>query len=170
MQRTDTQPWYKQFWPWFLVLFPVVVVIMSVAKLVVAQNNQVHLVQDDYYKDGLAINQSLAEQELAEQRGIDARLSDNERQIDVLLTEQGHIYSGDQPLLLKLIHPVDSTKDLQLPLRVIPGADGQRRFVADLPRDLLQKRWYVELTSIDGENSWKLKQDFLITEPASAES
>ncbi|MFN2376686.1 MAG: FixH family protein [Candidatus Binatia bacterium] len=35
-QRTDSKPWYRQFWPWFLILLPATSVVFSFATLYVA--------------------------------------------------------------------------------------------------------------------------------------
>ncbi len=44
------KPWYKQFWPWFLIILPLSVVVASITTFVVFSNNKVSLVAEDYYK------------------------------------------------------------------------------------------------------------------------
>jgi len=66
----DTQPWYRQFWPWFLILLPASVVVAGLTTLVLANRHADDLVVDDYYKDGLAINRKLEKQQRADQQGI----------------------------------------------------------------------------------------------------
>lgn len=34
--RTDSRPWYRQFWPWFLILLPATSVVFSFATLYIA--------------------------------------------------------------------------------------------------------------------------------------
>lgn len=34
--RTDSKPWYRQFWPWFLIALPAISVIFSFATLYIA--------------------------------------------------------------------------------------------------------------------------------------
>ena len=53
-------PWYRQFWPWLLISIPLLTVIAGVATIWIASREPVALVHDDYYKEGLAINQNLA--------------------------------------------------------------------------------------------------------------
>lgn len=43
-QQLDTEPWYKQFWPWFIMGLPAIAVIASVATLLIAINNPDYLV------------------------------------------------------------------------------------------------------------------------------
>ena len=52
-------PWYKQFWPWFLITVPVLTVIMSGFLIHFATSGEDSLVIDDYYKEGKAINITL---------------------------------------------------------------------------------------------------------------
>lgn len=49
------KPWYKQFWPWFLIILPLTVVIWTVVTVIVFANNSVSLVTEDYYKKAKAL-------------------------------------------------------------------------------------------------------------------
>ncbi len=75
----DTQPWYRQFWPWFLIALPASVVVAALSTAYIANRDADDLVVQDYYKDGLAINRQLEKEERATQLGISAtlRFSDN---------------------------------------------------------------------------------------------
>ena len=54
------KPWYRQFWPWFLMALPGAAVIGGITTVIVATIDRDGLVKDDYYKEGLAINRDLA--------------------------------------------------------------------------------------------------------------
>ena len=69
------QPWYKQFWPWFLIAVPVITMVMGGVLLKLAISTQDSLVVDDYYKEGKAINASLAREREAKRRNITADVS-----------------------------------------------------------------------------------------------
>ncbi|MBT8069117.1 MAG: hypothetical protein HKP21_12920 [Xanthomonadales bacterium] len=43
----DTQPWYKQFWPWFIIALPASVVVASFFTLYLAVSNPDQLVVDE---------------------------------------------------------------------------------------------------------------------------
>lgn len=49
-QQLDDKPWYKQFWPWFIMALPMAAVIASIATLVIAIKNPDYLVveKSDY--------------------------------------------------------------------------------------------------------------------------
>lgn len=58
-------PWYRQRWPWFLIAGPAIVVVAGIVTVWLAIRSDDGLVADDYYKQGLAINQTLARTEQA---------------------------------------------------------------------------------------------------------
>ncbi|NNJ73016.1 MAG: nitrogen fixation protein FixH, partial [Enterobacterales bacterium] len=70
----DVEPWYKQFWPWFIMALPASAVIAGITTVVIAYKNADSLVVDDYYKEGKAINFRIARIKEAENRGYTASL------------------------------------------------------------------------------------------------
>jgi len=52
-------PWYKNFWPWFLIFFPSAAIIGCISLFFTAIGNGPDMVVDDYYKKGKAINLEL---------------------------------------------------------------------------------------------------------------
>lgn len=52
-------PWYRQRWPWLLMLGPAIVVVAGSFTTYLAYSHQDAMVVDDYYKKGKAINQDL---------------------------------------------------------------------------------------------------------------
>ena len=52
-------PWYKNFWPWFLIFFPLAAIIGCISLFITAIGNGPDMVVDDYYKKGKAINLEL---------------------------------------------------------------------------------------------------------------
>lgn len=69
-----TPPWYKQFWPWFIICVPLSSMLVAVVQVYAALNSSSDLVKDDYYKEGLAINQVITQREAAKAMGIEANL------------------------------------------------------------------------------------------------
>ena len=68
--RTDGRPWYKEPWPWILMVGPVVVIIAGILTAWLAIKSHDGLVEDDYYKEGLAVNQRLKRDHKAGDLGL----------------------------------------------------------------------------------------------------
>ena len=64
-QAASPRPWYREPWPWLLALGPMTVVIGGAVTLWLAAASDDGLVASDYYRRGLAINQTLARQQTA---------------------------------------------------------------------------------------------------------
>ena len=68
--RRDSLPWYKERWTWLLMLMPATAIVAGFITLWLAITSFDGLVADDYYKQGLAINQTLARANAAQERGL----------------------------------------------------------------------------------------------------
>lgn len=74
------KPWYREPWPWILWGLPGIAVVASLSTYAIAYWGIGHhggsdaLVVDDYYKEGLGINQTLARNRQALNLGISGRL------------------------------------------------------------------------------------------------
>lgn len=143
-----TLPWYKQFWPWFLILLPLSVVIASVVTFWVAQNNQPNLVSGNYYKQGLAINADLQLQQQAKKMGLSATLSLGATTLTIQLKG---LHNDRQSLTVDLRHPTISQYDRSLQLTNIAPGVYQAPF--SLPKS---GKWYLSITDIN--TTWTIKQ------------
>jgi uncharacterized protein len=142
----DTEPWYKQFWPWFIFGLPAIVVVAALATVYIANRHADDLVVDDYYKNGLAINRQLEKIQLARQQGITAVLSIDEGEVTVTTT--GPVDSSQLRLLLS--HPLEADRDFTV---LVPRiAQGSYRTV--LPQAIAPHwHWTLELPQAGG---WRL--------------
>jgi hypothetical protein len=84
-------PWYKQFWPWFLIALPTAAVVASIASLVIAVRNADTLVRADWSDAGENINVELALEREAATRGVSAvvRLEPASNRVSVQLDGVG---------------------------------------------------------------------------------
>lgn len=143
----DTQPWYRQFWPWFLIMLPASVVVAGLSTLYIANRHADDLVVDDYYKDGLAINRQLEKKQRAEQQGISAQLVFESGHVTVKLAEPVEAST----LGLFMSHPLESDSDFQIQLqRIAPGYYQGRLQQAIAPR------WHWTLEFDDPAVAWRL--------------
>lgn len=150
----DSKPWYRQFWPWFLIILPGTVVVAALSTVVIAVRHADNLVVDEYYKEGLAINRKLTLDRHAAEQHITARLAMGGERVMVQLPLD--LDSYPQALKLLLQHPTDSDQDLRLTL-ANQGA-GHYTHTMNAP---LEGRWYVTLKSFVGDTAddhdWRLK-------------
>jgi hypothetical protein len=76
-------PWYKQFWPWFLIFLPLSVVVGTLYVVYLFTINSVDLVAEDYYKKGKGINVDLSQVSVAKQLQLNAEIYSEQSQIIV---------------------------------------------------------------------------------------
>lgn len=148
-QATTGLPWYRQFWPWFLIALPASAVLAGIATLIIAIETRDGLVVDDYYKAGLAINLTKERERRARELDLKAvvRLEPEGRHIALELDGQGIGQLTAVDLLLA--HPTRADHDQQVHLvRTAPG-----RFEADI-EPLIPAYWHLELTTPDQQ--WRL--------------
>lgn len=139
-------PWYRQFWPWFLILLPGTAVVASLYTLIIANQYADDLVVDDYYKEGLAINRQLKRQNEARVLELKATFTSQQRQLDIQL--EGPIEASQLRLLLS--HAMESDQDFAVPVQQI----GRGHYRVLLPQ-VLKGRWHWTLD--EGVSShWRL--------------
>jgi hypothetical protein len=156
------EPWYRQRWPWLLMLGPFLVVIAGGVTLWLALMHPDALVVDDYYKQGKAINRDLRRDHAAAVLKLSAALHYDPAggRLAGTLQSAGQPLSGS--LNLKLVHSTQPGKDLAFTAQ----ADGAGAFSVALP--MLEKaRWRVLVQDSAGE--WRLSGDWLWPQQRSVE-
>lgn len=141
------KPWYKQFWPWFLIALPGSVVVASLFTVTLFSKNQVSLVAEDYYKAGKGINIDISRLKKADELSISAFLS-AQNDTAIFTLDKGQLETFPT-LRVTFQHRTLADKDIEVMLNA--DASGRYRFALAEP---LQGPWYVELNAFDG--SWAL--------------
>ncbi|MEP5766598.1 MAG: FixH family protein [Halieaceae bacterium] len=153
----DTLPWYRQFWPWFLFGLPGIVVVAGLSTWWIAERGSDHLVADDYYKDGLAINREIHKQQNARQLGLTARLHYADGILEVELGGN----SKAPALILYMSHPMDARADFSLSLpRIEQGLYRTRLEPPSFPRWL----WQLEPAGPDYEGAWRIDGELVLND------
>ena len=162
--------WYRQFWPWFLIAFPLTAVVAGFITLYLAIISDTGLVADDYYKKGLAINTDLGRYQRAQEMGLWAEIEllplgassvgeAGERQADI--TVRLHSTKVDSvpelAMRLALVHPTMEDQDQNVDL--LAAKDGVYRARIDMPG---KGYWHVNLESAGSE--WRLTGRSLLAE------
>lgn len=147
---SDSKAWYQQFWPWFIIGLLSSVVIASFVTLRIAFQNPDGLVSDDYYKEGLAINQRLEQDQAAITQQLSAVLALNGSEISVTLNGNG--LEDVAAVQLQFTHPLNTEKDMRLVLSRQNGL----RYVGRLEVPI-KERFY--LTVSDTQQRWRLRKE-----------
>jgi len=156
-QRIDTKPWYRQFWPWFVISLPVVSVAFSVATLVVAVRNADSLVRDDWYEAGVAINRDFGKERRAAELGLVAsiRIADDGR---IVVQLDGAREAAAAALRLQMSCPSSAARDQILDLAVLPSGE----FASTTRVEKPEGTWDVALTPAEPpagslpDSSWRI--------------
>jgi hypothetical protein len=143
------KPWYRQFWPWFLMLFPAAAVIAGIITIVIAIDNQDHVVVDDYYKKGLAINRVINQQEQAAMMGLVANAVYSPVTGEVNLMISSDSAKNIDSLSLSLVHTTRADYDRH----VLLHKDQQGSFKTTI-KDIQAGRWNLILEPADKQ--WRL--------------
>ena len=88
------KPWHREPWPWILMAGPAIVIVAGFVTLWLAVNSDDGLVADDYYKRGLAINQTLSRGQAARDLGLsgEVAISDETGLVTVTRSRTGSPY------------------------------------------------------------------------------
>jgi uncharacterized protein len=145
----DVTPWYRQFWPWFLIALPAMAVVGSLVSLILAVRDPDGLVEDDYYRSGLAVNQDLLRDRRAYDLGLSAQLK-----VDTSAGMAEVVLRGSEPiavdaLQLSFVHPTRTGKDITALLQRRP--DG---IYGGVIGRLVSGRWHIVIEPPD--MSWRL--------------
>ena len=140
-------PWYRQSWPWFLIALPATAVIAGMITLWLAVSTNDGLVVDDYYKQGLAIQQTMARSRRAADMGLRAQLRIQANAFEVHLTSTVAANIPDQ-VRITFSHPTRSGLDQSM---ILEGTQG--RF-AGSHGDLIAGRWDIQIE--DELHTWRL--------------
>jgi uncharacterized protein len=144
------EPWYRQFWPWFLIALPASVVVASFITLWLAISRPNPMVVDDYARIARSTEQRMERDHAAAALGVRAqiRVIADAELVEVRLTPET---VTPEALELRLSHPLIEERDQVLKLMRVPGGwSGQV-----VPPE---GRWYLQLYPSD--RSWRLSGEF----------
>ena len=141
-------PWYRQRWPWLLMLMPALAVVGGFITLWLALTSNNAMVVDDYYREGKAINLELARDRAAAARGLGATLA----MVDGRLTVRVAAREGALPasVNLRVVHATRAELDRAYTLPQA-GAGLYTHPDAQLPGPA---RWQVTIE--DPARTWRL--------------
>lgn len=146
--------WFKNPMVWLVILFPTVAVVASMITIVIAVNTEDGLVVDNYYKEGLEINQDIRSDQNAQTLGLSAFVDMNTRSGEIQLS-----LSSDRSMTIpstvdfRLIHRTRSGLDQNTVLSRLADSSDFRGY---LKPPIGKGRWTVEVSS---QNDWRVRQN-----------
>lgn len=147
LSAPTSKPWYREPWPWFLISLPATAVIAGLATVWIAYQSADGLVVGDYYKAGLAINQTLARDDAARALDLTATLTHEAGALGITLT--GRLQDFPDQLKLTLAHPTRQGMDQTLVLNHAGGG----HYRTSMPA-MSAGKWHAELT--EPASTWRL--------------
>ncbi len=151
-----TDPKDKNYWPIALFSIPFAAVLFGIVMISTAVYFPDDVVVDQYYKEGMAINERIADSEQARALGIEAKVHlDGER---VTVAIAGTTNSLHQ---LNFHHVTDENRDIELKL----VKQGEQFIALDSASLIAQMQqagvWYIELVGVELEGietGWRLSR------------
>lgn len=160
MSAHAAKPWYREPWPWILMAGPAVVIVAGVFTAYLAVSTSDGLVADDYYKQGLAVNKTIASSEYAQKHGLSVAVKVTADGFSMKLSASDNDFVPPKSLVVTLSHPtragLDQTRVLE---RVGDSYAGKLRLPAS-------GHWIILIE--DEPKSWRLMGNVVL--PASGET
>lgn len=154
------KPWYREPWPWLLMLGPFVVVIAGIYTAWLAISTADGLVTEDYYKQSLSVNKTIASSDRATRLGLSVAIRVTEEGFAVRLHAADPGFVAPPKLVVTLSHPTRAGMDQSQELKLEGTAyTGKLR----LPRS---GHWLVIVE--DEPKSWRLMGNVVL--PVSGET
>jgi hypothetical protein len=154
VSEQDIKPWYRQFWPWFLICLPASAVIASLYTVSLAVRTTDSLVVSS--DDGMDVvaRRHLAAERRAQALGLGATIAFNLQSGAIVATLKAES-NVDWPTSLDLLlsHPAFARRDRTIALtRSLPDESGNPTWSGHFV-DVPGGRWYLVLE--DGD-AWRL--------------
>ena len=158
MDREDTQPWYRQFWPWFIIALPASAVVAGLTTLWIAMQTTDSLVvkSDDGVKN--ATDRHISAERLASELDLAALVEiDTATGMVSVVMRSGDLATTPAALEFELSHPAFADRDRLITLnKAMPDADGNPVWVGHMI-SVPDERYYAVLSSGD---DWRLSAEW----------
>ena len=158
MRREDTTPWYRQFWPWFIIALPAASVVGGLTTLWISLQTTDSLVLQS--EDGVrnASDRRIAAERFASRAGLAALVNINRNTGAVsAVVRSGDLDVVPAVLEFELSHPAFADRDQSISLaRAIPDEAGNPVWVGHFA-NLPDGRFYAVLKSGD---TWRLTAEW----------
>jgi len=158
MEREDTQPWYRQFWPWFIISLLAFSVIAGLSTVWISMQTSDSLVVRSDEGIQIVAERRINAEKLAHELNLAALIEINRGTGAVSAAMQSGALDTVPALLeLELRHPAFADRDQLVPLhRAQPDSSGNPVWSGHFV-DVPDGRWYMTLKSGD---DWRLSGEW----------
>ena len=160
MNEQDIEPWYKQFWPWFIITLLAIAIVASLNMVFLAFTTTDSLVTDAADGMDVVAERHLAAEGLARDLGLDATLNiDLESGAITAVLQSGADGEWPNALSLEFSHPTNAGRDVEIALAAaMPDADGNPVWAGHFV-SIPSGRHYVVLTPEESAE-WRLNGEW----------
>lgn len=151
---SQSKPWFREPWPWILASGPLMVVVASIISAWVAIRSSDGLVSEDYYRAGIAAEETISRSKHAETLGLSAQVRMDAESLSVVLSVRDASYRPPPALRVTLSHPTRAGLDQEFLL--LRQAD---RYVARRP---LPDTGHWLLLIADDAGSWRMMGSMML--------
>lgn len=144
-ELNENTPWYKQWMVWMVIAPPFAAVVAGIITINLAIISDDGLVVDDYYKQGLGINQTLQRDQLARDMKLEASLFVENTQLKMRFTND----IVEEILILSFVHPTQGQRDVVLYMTLF----AKNAYQTELPNELTGN-WNLLIEPKD--KSWRI--------------
>jgi hypothetical protein len=144
----EQKPWHQHRMLWLVIGIPLWSVVAGIIFISLALSDANDVVKDNYYKEGLAINQSFAQDAAAKALNLKALVEVKDQTRLVVKLENGF-----GPFIrLSLYHNADSDFDMHGAMAQIRTDETGSWYQFQLP-EYVTGRWFIELTGTDSDST-----------------
>lgn len=153
-QSSSKKPWFREPWPWILMSGPAIVIVAGIVTTWLAVKSNDGLVTDDYYKQGLAVNQRMQRDQAARDLGMRAEVMLSGQNVRLILGGDEAV-KYPETIVLKMLHPTRSGQDHFVQMR----QEGPGFYGGKLATEI-SGRWHVSIE--DPASQWRLQGDWQV--------
>jgi hypothetical protein len=136
------QPWYKQFWAWFIIGLTLTTIVSTLARVYILSQHSISLVSEDYYKKGKGINIDISKVNVAKDLSLGATIITQGNDL-ILAFEKGDL--GLYPALnVSFAHRTLPDRDFSQ----LVTANGRGEYKISLD-SVLSGPWFIEVSPHD---------------------
>ncbi len=157
MVQEDTKPWYRQFWPWFIIALPASAVIAGFTTLWIAMQTTDSLVLVPEQGVKAEADRQVAAARLASELGLAAAVDiDLQTGVVTAVMRSGDLEEAPATLEFEMSHPAFADRDQLITMnKAMPDDDGNPVWVGHFV-SVPEGRYYAVLKSSD----WRLSAEW----------